>query len=406
MAQTSSDVHEEAACGRALSAIYVRQGNYQSASESAQHARKLFREVGDLHGEAKALNMLGVAYWYLGDYDTAKAYYQQALFIYQELGNVEGQNFVLGNLGLIAAYQRHYDEATRLYQKILTTFRQTSDSWAESWVLNSLGILEAERFHFTDALRYCGDAVRLAGEIGARGVESDGLKNLGYIHWQLGNYPQADLYYQRSMVIQDELKDAHDEGILLHNRSLLAYEQGDYVGALDYARQALTRSEANGDLLAQAASLTALGNSLAASCEYDEAQSAYQRSLSIWESMKLTHRAIDTRAGLIRIALAQEDKEQAVRGAEKVLTFLEMDSIEGVLSPLGTYLACIQALLAANDPRADTVLAEARRLLAETAVMIETPALRNSYLQNVPANRALLALQSQNHHAKFLPVNH
>ena len=172
----------------------------------------------------------------------------------------------------------------------------------------------------------------------------------------------------------------------------MTYALTDYVVALDYARQALTKSEANDDLLAQAASLTALGNSLVASHEYDEAQSAYQRALFIWESIKLTHRAVDTQAGLIRIALAQGDTGKAMHGTEKVLSFLERDSIEGVLSPFAAYLVCIQTLQATNDARAETFLEEAQRVLGETAVLIENLSLRNSYLQNVPAHRALLAL--------------
>jgi hypothetical protein len=76
---------------------------------------------------------------------------------------------------------------------------------------------------------------------------------------------------------------------------------------------------------------------------------------------------------------------------EAILSYLATGSIYGILSPFGAYLACFQALQVADDPRAENVLTEARRLLRETAVMIENPSLRTSYLQNVPAHRKLMA---------------
>ncbi len=108
--------------------------------------------------------------------------------------------------------------------------------------------------------------------------------------------------------------------------------------------------------------------------------------------MKHPHRAIDTKAGLIRIALAQGDTARALALTEEILCYLAEHSIEGILSPFGTYLACIQALQAANDHRADVVLAEAKGILMKTAVMIENQTLKDSYLQNVPAHRALMTM--------------
>jgi hypothetical protein len=112
----------------------------------------------------------------------------------------------------------------------------------------------------------------------------------------------------------------------------------------------------------------------------------------IWETLKRPHLAIDTEAGLVRLYLTLGNPTEALTRANKILDYLDTYSIEGILSPFAAYLACIQALQATNDPRADAVLAEAKTVLMETAVKIEKPALRASYLENVPTNRVLAGL--------------
>jgi predicted ATPase/DNA-binding SARP family transcriptional activator len=392
LAQSLSNPDEEAACARVMSVALVRQGHYNQAVERAQHALELFRKTGNRWGEAKALNMLGITYWYLGDHDQSKAYYEQALPLYQEIGNREGENSVLGNLGLVATHQRNYEEGSRLYLQILHIYRQTGNRWSESWTLDCLGSLETDLVHFSQALRYFREAARLAAEAGARWVQSNALHNIGFLYWCLGEYAHADTYYQQSSAIQEETKEAHGGIVSFHDRSLLAHDQGDFEMALAYARQALEKGEASDDLYAQAESLTALGNSLIAYNEWTEAEAVYRRALPIWESLKEPHRAIDTKAGLTKIALIQENLTEALLLTDEILDYLAADSIKGILSPFGAYLVCIQVLKATNDPRADAVVAEAQGLLEETAVLIENPSLRNSYLQNVAAHRELMAL--------------
>lgn len=393
LAQTLSEEQDVAAAARAMSAILVRQGNYRRAVEYAQHAHALFQKTGNYWGNAKSLNMLGISCWYLADYDRAKLYYQQAMSLYQELGNVEGENTTLGNLGLIAVQQRNYEEANRLYRRALHNFRRVGDRWGESWALNSLGSLAAECVNFGDALRYCRNAARVAAEVGGRLVESDSLRNLGYIHWRLGAYARADAYYQQSAVIRKEMSDAYDEGSSFHDRSWLAHDLGDSDSALMYARQALAIGESNENMLTQAAALTALGNALAAMDDWQAAKAAYHRAMPLWDTLQQPQRAVDTQAGLIRVALAQGDLVTAVSVANEILAYFTNQPIYSVLSPFGAYLVCVQALQAAEDPRTDKVLTEAMRALAQTAVSIQNPTLHRSYLQNVPAHRTLQAMQ-------------
>jgi len=392
MARILGDKNEEGHCARAMSIAFVRQGHYMRGIEAAERSRVLFRKTSDLWGEAKALNMLGIAYWYLGDYDKSKMYYKQALPIYEDLDNVEGRNSILGNLGLVAATQRHYEEADRLYQEILRIYGRTGNRWGESWILNNLGTLSIERLLFEDTLRYCRKASHLAAEVGARWIENYALHNVGMAYWRLGEYAQADLHYQQSAIIRDETQDAHGKGVGLHDHSWLALAQGDGEAALALARQALALGDESEDILTQAAALTGLGNALAAADDWQAAEAAYRRALPLWESLQRPQREIDARAGLVRTAVSQKNIPEAIMQTNKILNHLTEHSIYGILSPFGAYLACVQALQAAGDPRANVVLEEGQRVLGETAVSIQNPLLRDSYLQNVAVHRELMGV--------------
>jgi hypothetical protein len=59
---------------------------------------------------------------------------------------------------------------------------------------------------------------------------------------------------------------------------------------------------------------------------------------------------------------------------------------------LGVYLTCYQVLFAAQDARADALLDKAHRLLHERAARISDIALRQSFLECVPAHQALEAV--------------
>ncbi len=392
MAQAAGSQQEEAASAYVMSLALVRQGQLSCAAEYAQRAYTLFRAAGNRWEEARTLNMLGIAHWYLGGHSKAKAYYQQALLIYEEVGNVEGFNTATGNIALAAVFQRNYEEAHRLYQQILRMYRFTGNRWSESWTLNNLGTLSIERMNFEDALRYCREAAQVAVDASARFNESYALHNMGLTYWRLGEYAHSDSYYQQSLAIQAEMKEAHGSSISFHDRSLLAHDMGDMETALAFARQALAIGDTSEDKLSQASALTALGNVLTTLGDCAEAEAAYHRALPIWTSLQRPHCAIDTQAGLVRVALAQGDTAVAITVTNEILKFLDEDSLEGILSPFGAYLACVQALQAADDPRLDEVLAKAKSTLQETAVSIQNPSLRKSYLQNVPTHRILQAM--------------
>jgi hypothetical protein len=99
---------------------------------------------------------------------------------------------------------------------------------------------------------------------------------------------------------------------------------------------------------------------------------------------------MEAQAGLARVALAQEDPAQALAHVEDILEHLKTGTLDGTYEPFRIYLTCVQVLEAVDDERAGEVLRTAKRLLHQRAATIEDEQLRRSFLENVPAHRALI----------------
>jgi hypothetical protein len=88
--------------------------------------------------------------------------------------------------------------------------------------------------------------------------------------------------------------------------------------------------------------------------------------------------------------LSQDDLKQARRTIAKILPHLADNNLNGVREPFRIYRTCYRVLEASHDPQADEVLATAHRLLQERAARIEDERLRRSYLEIIPAHRAII----------------
>jgi hypothetical protein len=64
-------------------------------------------------------------------------------------------------------------------------------------------------------------------------------------------------------------------------------------------------------------------------------------------------------------------------------------TFEGVEEPLRIYLACYQALEKIRDPRSETVLQDAAKLLETQVSKLHDAKTRAMFIQNVPCRRAI-----------------
>ena len=134
-----------------------------------------------------------------------------------------------------------------------------------------------------------------------------------------------------------------------------------------------------------------LGHALLGLGRLEGAAEAYQNSVALRRELGRPNLAMESLAGLARVALAQGDLARAQAHAEEILSHLETGTLHGAISPFQVYLTCYRVLKAGQDTRAQEILATAYGLLQERAARITDEELRRSFLENVATHREIVS---------------
>jgi tetratricopeptide (TPR) repeat protein len=171
---------------------------------------------------------------------------------------------------------------------------------------------------------------------------------------------------------------------------LLYNHLGDARTALAYHKEALRSSKERGARTVQGIAHLGIGQDLYELGRLDAACAAFTAAIAIKGELGQSQRAVEAKSGLARTLLALKRSDAAAVLVDEVLDFLATDTLQGARQPFLVYLDCYRVLVANRDPRAASLLREAVLLLQQQADRIEERAWRDSFLQNIQANQALL----------------
>jgi DNA-binding IclR family transcriptional regulator len=100
---------------------------------------------------------------------------------------------------------------------------------------------------------------------------------------------------------------------------------------------------------------------------------------------------VESLAGLASVLLAQGDLNGARCHVVEILDHLESKSLDGADEPFRVYQTCYRVLRATGDPHAQEFVSHAYDLLQQRASKIADRDLQHSFLENIPAHRAIAA---------------
>jgi tetratricopeptide (TPR) repeat protein len=146
------------------------------------------------------------------------------------------------------------------------------------------------RIHIQDALRLHTRALRIARQQQDLAHESEELRHIGLIHFQLGQYPDAVGHLLRSLALCRHADDRAIEATTLSNLGLVRYRMGQFAAAMAHQEQALALGRSIGD---QAVELIALDNLGMLHARLGDPV----RALEINQQALTLHRALGNRSG-------------------------------------------------------------------------------------------------------------
>lgn len=176
-----------------------------------------------------------------------------------------------------------------LYQKVLAIFEEVGDERGAVETLYRLGVVTAQMGDYPDAQRYYQDSLARSRKLGRREVIMFCRTELGYIEWACGNYQAAENRCQESLALSKEIGYPSYEATTLRYLGRIAASLGKFEDARKYLQESIAIHEEIGlqgmkaEGLSELASLTILEQNFA------EAQQLAQDSLALCQ--ELEHRA-------------------------------------------------------------------------------------------------------------------
>lgn len=209
----------------------------------------------------------------------------------------------------------------------------------------------------------------------------------------LGLYEDALAAYRHALDICDQIGDAHRGHVCLLNIALVAFESGDLDTCAESVRRVLESPGGPVIHLVGYAEFD-LGMVAEARGEPADARTHYERSRQVRDDIGQNALVIDSLAGLLRVAVAEQDTDTVASLVEDIEGRLEerkgLDGVEHVGRLLLALFGAHEAL--GQEDRAGDYLDRAVAFLEERAAGIVDPRHRESYLTRPPTHRRIMEL--------------
>lgn len=349
---------EELNDGRKQSEVYICRARYAEALGKYDDAARAAQAAVTLAEEAQASDLLargnlawGVALGRDSAFDAAQKRLEAAVRYAEEacLPLVAADS--LRNLGIDAAYQDKYELAKGYFEQNLEIYRR----------------------------------------MGNRPGEAAGLGNLGALALRQGDYHGAQPYLEQAVAIFRQMGDLRSEAIGLNNLGVIAHKLGEYAEAQQRFEHALRIARLIDDRQSRREAHNLLGHLFSDQMQYKKARDHYEEALQLAQALNSRGHVVESQVGLAAIALAEGDGDIA----SLLLLDVSDDINEPVLAQAEdaprVYWRAYQILTANRAEQASGMLENASAQLQQQATQIPDETLRQSFLQDAPVHRAVIA---------------
>lgn len=369
----------------------VDMGEFPEARQFAQQAWELAEEGGDRAGAAEAQKTLGIVHAILGEYERARRFFAHSGEVYRTLGDRAGEASCVGNVGLVYLYQGDAERARDSFRRTLQLSRSEENRYQQAQVLINLGLAESNLGAYERAFEYYAQAIAISREIGSATNEELALGNVGNLLMELGDWSEAAVHNRRALQLARRMADREGEATSLSNLGLLSAYQGDVDQGRRLMEEALEQNRAMGHRRGEASTLHHLGVVELSEKRVQAAQKSLALALALREEIGETGNALVTRAWLGLAYLAAGGSREARSCVEEISAGLEAEGYGGDSPEQEIWWAVCQIWEECGEAeRAREALVRAYRLVQEKADRISDPALRRSFLEQVPVNREIV----------------
>ncbi|MFQ5858116.1 MAG: serine/threonine-protein kinase PknK [Anaerolineae bacterium] len=367
-------------------------GDYTSAEGSAARALSLQEKLGDLAGKVVALAALGQVYGERSEYPESLTHLESALDLCHQIDDPAAKERVHRHLGDVYHDLCDYPQALRHYQVAEEISRRRDDRWGVGIVRGKMGNVYRLLGQYERARQLYQDALDTHRQVGDRHGEAHALGNIGNIYRHAGRYPEATHHYERTLAICEEVGDRWAAGLSAVNLGLVCASEGDLIGALTYLERALTIAR---EIESEHLRIFSLNSLSALQRERGEAERALRYAVEATELARQRALVGDEVEGLGNQGMAHlavGDTEPALSCTTQAVDLMDAHVPIGGFDTEEKTLFYHARALAANGRRVEAraILERAHTVVMDKADRIADPLMRQSFLDQVRLNQAIL----------------
>ncbi|MEM7119326.1 MAG: tetratricopeptide repeat protein [Chloroflexota bacterium] len=364
--------------------------DYAQAVQHAQRVTSLAMRLRERDLEVQAMHHWGRAIWQQGKPKTAAPILKRALRLAERADNLTEQGHILYDLSIIAYYQNEYDSAHEQLQRAIDIFGRLDDKRNRIRSLSLLGLIAQVNGDYEEALEHHQQTANLAQAIGWAFGEALALGHVGNCYFELGAFEQSRQFHTQAVEIS-HLTNNREAEVLSRDTMGLCYQfEGKMAEAKEQFELARTIADETNHQGHKAYVTTHLGLLLANLEEIEEARLLLYDALAYRDDIHDEQSAIDTRAALAWLDMAEGDADFALERVQEIVAWLDEHGWAGVELPLQVYWQCYTILKLNGETAANDLLRTAYELLQARAQRIKNESLRTRYLNDVPHHRQLM----------------
>lgn len=384
-------VHLETEVALLHGVMLWQQGDTTAARPYMEDSLRLARHTQDSNEQTRALSFLGTVYREIGELNSAQTCFTEQLSLARSNDDRRREWGALNNLGLTALARGDLEQTLAHCFEALQIVREIGDRTGEGHILSNLTIAFMEQGEYSQAYDYIEKARSISAAIGDHRNSCRLTLTFGEIFRLTGNYGTSQAYTASGLAMANEMGDRWHQAYARMNLAAIALTQNQLERARSLAQEALPLSREIQHREGEAFLLNALGQVQLALGELAAAQESFTQARAVWDMLEPSPYSLQTHAGLAEIALQQSDLVRAKNECAVIFEFLKAHpNREGDPSALAALLTCYRVATAANDANARRVLDDAYAQLQARAAKIADAQMRQSFLENVPANAEIV----------------
>ncbi|MHA1911141.1 MAG: tetratricopeptide repeat protein, partial [Candidatus Kariarchaeaceae archaeon] len=197
------------------------------------------------------------------------------------------QVWALMRLGRLDEGLAIVDEGIRLVKELEQDGKDKDgkDKKSKANLFNSKGVIYRQKGELDKALNYYEKSLIIKEEIGEKRGIALSLNNIGIVYYQKGEIDQALEYYKKSLIIKEEIGEKRSIALSLNNIGVLYNQKGELNKALEFYEKSLVIKEELGNKQEIAPLLNNIGVLYRMKGELDKALDYYGKSLVIREKL-------------------------------------------------------------------------------------------------------------------------